>query len=71
MIKATETLRRIGSGAVDGHGERGADLPHPVVAEPTESVDEHTERHTLDGVEVDHTHQRHWVRARFEGHLAR
>jgi hypothetical protein len=39
--------------AVDGSRECCADLTHALVTEPAQTFDERSERHTLDGVEVD------------------
>jgi hypothetical protein len=42
-----------GSVAGHGDGQGSADLPHAVIAEAPETVDEDAERDTLDRVQVD------------------
>jgi hypothetical protein len=52
----TMTLRRMASQysatAIDGDLERFADLAHPLVAEPTETLGEDCDRDALDRVEI-------------------
>ncbi len=69
--QATRVSHTAGSSAVDGDGEGAADLPHPFVAEPSEPVDEHAERHALHRVEVDRAHLRDGIHLRFEDHFTR
>ena len=40
-------------GAVHGDGQGFADVSHPLIAQASETFDEHTQRDTLDRVEVD------------------
>ena len=66
-----EVPQTAGSTAVDGDRECVAHLPHPFVAEPSETVDEHAERHALHRVEVYRTELRNGIHLRLEHHLAR
>lgn len=56
--------------AVHGNVERCADLTHPVVAEPSETLHEGRERDTLDRVEVYRGPPRDWIITRLHDNLA-
>jgi len=56
--------------AVDRDREGAAHLAHSCVAQPAEPVEQHTDRHTLDGVEVDCRTTRYRVIAGLEHHFA-
>ena len=60
-----------GSAAVDSDREGGADLAHALVAQATESIDQDTEGHALDRVEVDRAQPRDGIPAGFEQDFAR
>ena len=57
--------------ATNGDFERSADLPHPVVAQPTETLHERPDRHGLDRVEVHDGGAWYRVLARLERNLGR
>ncbi len=47
--------------AFDGHVERRAHLSHAVVAESSKALDEDTDGHALDGIEVDRGSAGNWI----------
>ena len=49
--------------------EGSADLSHPLIAESAEALDERSERHALDRIEVDDGGPRDGVLVRLEQHL--
>lgn len=57
-------------GAVHGDGQGFADVPHPLIAQASEAFDEHTERDTLDRVEVDRRQCRYGVQYDFADEAA-
>jgi hypothetical protein len=57
--------------AVDGDLERFADLPHTVVAESAQAVDQRSNRDALDRVEIDDRNEWDRVARRLEQDLGR
>jgi hypothetical protein len=51
--------------------ERGADFTHAIVAEPSETLDQDSERHALDRVQVDRGSARNWIATLLQYDLAR
>jgi len=56
-------------GAVDGNGEGVADLTHPSVAQPADSVDKHCQRNALYRVQVDRRTTRYGVVSGLKHHF--
>ncbi len=57
--------------AIDGHGERSADLAHLFVAEATEALNQHSDRNALNRVQVHRTAPSDRVLSGVEDNFAR
>lgn len=71
MVLPVSSVLPVHSSTVHGDRQRSTDIPHSLVAQAAESINEHSDGHTLDRVEVDGAPPRDWITARLEQYLTR